>query len=215
MNELNQELDNLVWVERFKPNNLDECILPKRIKDQFQQMVDSGNIQNYAAIGSAGSGKTSSAVAMCKQLGLEHIIINMSSESGIDTVRSKIVNFASGVSFSSRYKVIIMDECLEENEKVRVGTLDNWKGIPLKDLQFGIDYPIVSFNMETKCFENDNGRLISDKIDDIYEVELKDGSKILLNDKHPFIVEDINGNIIEKTISDGLAVGDKIVKILG
>ena len=118
MNELNQELDNLVWVERFKPNNLDECILPKRIKDQFQQMIDSGNIQNYAAIGSAGSGKTSSAVAMCKQLGLEHIIINMSSESGIDTVRSKIVNFASGVSFSSRYKVIIMDECLEENEKV-------------------------------------------------------------------------------------------------
>lgn len=110
MNELNQELDNLVWVERFKPNNLDECILPKRIKDQFQQMVDSGNIQNYAAIGSAGSGKTSSAVAMCKQLGLEYIIINMSSENGIDTVRSKIVNFASGVSFSSRYKVIIMDE---------------------------------------------------------------------------------------------------------
>ena len=110
MNELNQELDNLVWVERFKPNNLDECILPKRIKDQFQQMIDSGNIQNYAAIGSPGSGKTSSAVAMCKQLGLEYIIINMSSENGIDTVRSKIVNFASGVSFSSRYKVIIMDE---------------------------------------------------------------------------------------------------------
>ena len=110
MNELNQELDNLVWVERFKPNNLDECILPKRIKDQFQQMVDSGNIQNYAAIGSAGSGKTSSAVAMCKQLGLEYIIINMSSENGIDTVRSKIVNFASGVSFFSIYKVIFIDE---------------------------------------------------------------------------------------------------------
>lgn len=107
---LNENVDNFVWVERFKPKNLDECILPQRIKQQFEKMIESGNIQNYAAVGSPGSGKTSSARAMCEQLGLEYLIINMSNESGIDTVRSKIVNFASGISFKSDYKVIILDE---------------------------------------------------------------------------------------------------------
>lgn len=107
---LDQTLENLVWVERFKPKCIEECILPKRIKDQLSKMIDSGNIQNYSAVGSPGSGKTSSAKAMCEQLGLEYITINMSNESGIDTVRTKISNFASSVSFKSDYKVIIMDE---------------------------------------------------------------------------------------------------------
>lgn len=103
-------MNELTWVEEFRPHNIDDCILPNRIKTSFKKMIDTGNIQNYAAVGNAGSGKTSSARALCEQLNLDYIVINMSNESGIDTVRNKIVSFASTMSFSSDYKVIIMDE---------------------------------------------------------------------------------------------------------
>lgn len=102
--------NELIWVESFRPRTLDECILPERIKSSFRKMIETNNIQNYAAVGNAGSGKTSSARALCEQLNIEYIIINMSNESGIDTVRNKIVNFASSMSFTSSYKVIILDE---------------------------------------------------------------------------------------------------------
>lgn len=103
-------MSNAIWVEDFRPHTVEECILPERIKSQFRKMLESGNVQNYAAIGNAGAGKTSSARALCEELGLEYTIINMSNESGIDTVRTKIVQFASSLSFRSAYKVIILDE---------------------------------------------------------------------------------------------------------
>ncbi len=102
--------NELIWVESFRPRSLNECILPERIKSSFRKMIETNNIQNYAAVGNAGSGKTSSARALCEQLNIEYIVINMSNESGIDTVRTKIVNFASSMSFTSTYKVIILDE---------------------------------------------------------------------------------------------------------
>ena len=203
----------LVWVEDYRPHTLDDCILPERILGQFRKMVEDNNIQSYSAIGTQGCGKTSSIRAMCDQLNIDYIIINMSAENGIDVVRNKILNFASSVSFTSDYKVIILDECLSEEEAVRIGTVDNWKGIKLKDLEWNVDYPIVSFNMETQTFENDVGRLISDKEDDLYEVTLEDGSVVILNSKHPFIVKTSDGRIIEKTIEDGLDVDDLIVKM--
>lgn len=103
-------MSSSIWVEDFRPRKIDECILPERIKSQLRKMVEDKNVQNYSAIGSAGSGKTSSARALCEELNLEYMIINMSNESGIDTVRTKVVNFASSMSFRSDYKVIILDE---------------------------------------------------------------------------------------------------------
>lgn len=103
-------MSSSIWVEDFRPHKIDECILPERIKSQLRKMVEDKNVQNYSAIGSAGSGKTSSARALCEELNLEYMIINMSNESGIDTVRTKVVNFASSMSFRSDYKVIILDE---------------------------------------------------------------------------------------------------------
>ena len=103
-------MSSSIWVEDFRPRKVEDCILPERIKAQFRKMIEDNNVQNYSAIGSAGSGKTSSARALCEELNLEYMIINMSNESGIDTVRTKVVNFASSLSFRSNYKVIILDE---------------------------------------------------------------------------------------------------------
>lgn len=101
---------NLIWVEDYRPKVVEDCILPERIKNIFRNMVIEKNIQNYSAVGLPGSGKTSSARALCEELGIDYLIINMSKEGGIDTVRNKIVNYASSLSFTSDYKVIILDE---------------------------------------------------------------------------------------------------------
>lgn len=103
-------MSDLLWTEDFRPRNIDQCILPERIKSKFYEMISSNQIQNYSAVGSPGSGKTSSARALCEHLNIDYLQINMSVESGIDTVRNKIISYASTMSFSSPYKVIILDE---------------------------------------------------------------------------------------------------------
>lgn len=212
-------MSELLWIEKYRPRTIEDCILPERIKNSLRKMTNGGEIQNYSAVGLQGSGKTSSARALCDQLGVDYMMINMSAESGIDTVRTKIINYASTMpSFNSNvnYKTIILDECLEENEKVRIGTVDNWKGIPLKDLQHGVVYPVVSFNMDNGLFENDSGSIISDKEDTVYELTFSSGRVVKVNGKHPFIVlEDhsyqadngdyiYNHKYVEKSIEDGL-----------
>jgi DNA polymerase III delta prime subunit len=102
--------DQFLWVERYRPRKLDECILPADQKKVFQDMVEKDEIQNMLLCGSAGVGKTTIARALCEELGTDYIIINGSEESGIDVLRTKIKQFASTVSFSGKTKVVILDE---------------------------------------------------------------------------------------------------------
>lgn len=102
--------DQFLWVERYRPRKLDDCILPVDQKKVFQDMVEKDEIQNMLLCGSAGVGKTTIARALCEELGTDYIIINGSEESGIDVLRTKIKQFASTVSFSGKTKVVILDE---------------------------------------------------------------------------------------------------------
>lgn len=99
-----------LWVERYRPTSIEECILPKRIKAQFKDIVDGKHIPNLLLSGGAGVGKTTIARALCQQLNVDWIIINCSEETGIDVLRNKIKDFASTVSFSDNGKCIILDE---------------------------------------------------------------------------------------------------------
>jgi DNA polymerase III delta prime subunit len=99
-----------LWVEKYRPQTIEDCILPVSLKKTFQQIVDSGEMHNMLLSGSAGLGKTTVARALCNQLNLDYIIINASEESGIDVLRSKIKQFASSVSLSGGIKVVILDE---------------------------------------------------------------------------------------------------------
>jgi replication-associated recombination protein RarA len=94
--------DQFLWVEKYRPRKLDECILPVDQKKVFQDMVEKDEIQNMLLCGSAGVGKTTIARALCEELGTDYIIINGSEESGIDVLRTKIKQFASTVSFSGK-----------------------------------------------------------------------------------------------------------------
>lgn len=101
--------DMKLWVETYRPHSVKECILPKRLKDHFQALVDKKTLENMTLVGSAGVGKTSVARAMCEEMGIDYLVINASSE-GIDMVRTKLVQFASTVSFSGGIKCVILDE---------------------------------------------------------------------------------------------------------
>jgi DNA polymerase III delta prime subunit len=102
--------EQLLWVEKYRPRKISDCILPETIKTTFQEYVNRKEIPNLLLAGSAGVGKTTVAKALCEEVGCDYIVINGSDESGIDTFRNKIKNYASSMSLSGGRKVIIIDE---------------------------------------------------------------------------------------------------------
>ena len=102
--------NEFLWVEKYRPSYVADTILPTELKNTFQKIVDGGEIPNMLFSGSAGTGKTTIARAICDELGLDCIVINGSEEGSIDTLRGKIKQFASSVSLSGGYKVVILDE---------------------------------------------------------------------------------------------------------
>ena len=105
--------DEFLWVEKYRPKTIEECILPEQTKKTFLDFLDKGEIPNMLLSGPAGCGKTTVAKALCNQLGVDVYVINGSDEGRfLDTVRNNAKNFASTVSLTSesKHKVIIIDE---------------------------------------------------------------------------------------------------------
>ena len=105
--------DEFLWVEKYRPKTIEECILPKQTKKTFLDFLDKGEVPNLLLAGPAGCGKTTVAKALCNQLGVDVYVINGSDEGRfLDTVRNNAKNFASTVSLTSesKHKVIIIDE---------------------------------------------------------------------------------------------------------
>lgn len=205
-----------LWSQKYRPQTIADCVLPVEIKKQFLGMVESKTIPNMLLSSTTpGIGKTTTALALCRELDADVFFFNASLHSGIDMLRNEITNFCSSVSMSGNRKVIIGDEadnlnCLSEHEFIRLGTLQSSSLVQLKDLQFGMKYPCVSFNMKSGQFEDDTLELISESEKELFEVVLEDGSKIILTSDHPFIIK-MNEECIEKTIDGGLNVGDDVV----
>ena len=103
-------MDTFLWVEKYRPKTVDECILPTELKKTFSEFVKDKHIPNLILSGSAGTGKTTIAKAMVEEIGSTWMLINGSEESGIDVLRTKIKNFASTVSLEGGRKYIILDE---------------------------------------------------------------------------------------------------------
>jgi DNA polymerase III delta prime subunit len=99
-----------LWVERYRPQKIEDCILPQAIKNQFTNILKTEHIPNMILSGGAGTGKTTVAKAVCSEMKVDWIVINCSDETGIDTLRTKIKDFASTVSFSDSGKCVILDE---------------------------------------------------------------------------------------------------------
>ena len=101
---------DFLWVEKYRPKTVDECILPDDLKNTFQQFVNQNNVPNLLLSGGPGVGKTTIAKAMLEELKCDYIVVNGSMNGNIDTLRYEIRNFASAVSFSGGRKYVILDE---------------------------------------------------------------------------------------------------------
>ena len=101
---------DFLWVEKYRPTKIQDCILDESLKQTFLKIVKNGELPNMLLTGSAGLGKTTVARALCNELGLDYILINGSEEGNIDTLRTKIKQFASSVSLQGGIKVVILDE---------------------------------------------------------------------------------------------------------
>ena len=143
-------MSDFIWVEKYRPQQIDECILPDHIKKTFQDFVDQGEIPNMLLSGPPGIGKTTVAKALCKQLGVDYYVINGSDEGRfLDTVRNNAKNFASTVSLTSqsKHKVIIIDEADNTTSDVQLllrASIEEFSG----NCRF-----IFTFNYKNKIIE--------------------------------------------------------------
>lgn len=103
--------EQMLWVEKYRPHKVEDCILPENLKTTFQEYVNRKEIPNLLLAGSAGVGKTTIAKALCEEVGCDYIVINGSDEGRlIETFRTKIKNYASSMSLAGGRKVVIIDE---------------------------------------------------------------------------------------------------------
>jgi DNA polymerase III delta prime subunit len=102
--------NQFLFVEKYRPRTIEDTILPAATKAMVRGYIEQGRIPNLLFHGSAGTGKTTLARAMCEEVGADYIIINASSENSVDVLRTKVTQFASTTSFSESRKVIILDE---------------------------------------------------------------------------------------------------------
>lgn len=101
---------SFLWVERWRPKTIENCIIPQDVKHQITEFVASGQIPHLLLSGTAGTGKTTLGRAIVDALGADLLFMNFSNENGVDTIRNKIVQFASTASFEGNLKIIIGDE---------------------------------------------------------------------------------------------------------
>jgi DNA polymerase III delta prime subunit len=103
--------EQFLWVEKYRPQKIDDCILPESLKKTFKDYVAQGELPHFLLCGTAGVGKTTIAKALCNEIGAEYVILNGSDTGGhIDTLRTTIKGFATSVSLTDAKKVIILDE---------------------------------------------------------------------------------------------------------
>jgi replication factor C small subunit len=154
--ELSQDLRDIVWVEKYRPQTIEDCILPEALKETFRGFVKKGNLPNLLLHGGPGIGKTTVARAMLRELDSDYIVVNGSLNGNIDTLRNEIKDFASSVSlFKAGRKYVILDEADYLNANSVQPALRNFMEEYSKNCGF-----ILTCNYKNRIIEPLHSRLV-------------------------------------------------------
>ena len=206
-----------IWLEKYRPQRLSELAGQEAIVERLQQYVDSDDLPNMLFAGPAGIGKTTSSIAIARELygegWEEHFLeLNASDERGIDVIRDRVKSFARTSFGGANYRIIFLDEadalCVPPGTEVVAGYPSSPEVKPIEDVATDGE-PMPSVDFETNEIQSDKGKLVDSGIADFFEVELNDGRTMLASPSHPFFVVGDDGRLVEKKLRE-LTPGDEI-----
>ena len=207
-----------VWIEKYRPQALEDVYGHEQIVSRLRSYIDQNDLPHLLFSGPAGIGKTTSAVAIAKEIYGEEwrsnfLELNASDQRGIDVVRDRIKKFArQSYNPNHEHTIIFLDEadslCLPPGTEVVTGYPSSPEVKPIEDVATDGE-PIPSVDFETNEIRSDSGRLVDSGVADFFEVELEDGRTIQASPTHPFFVVGEEDELIETELRD-LSPGDEI-----
>lgn len=186
------ELTHSLWVEKYRPTTLDNYIGNENLRTKLEQFISTQDIPHLLFYGTAGTGKTTAAKILVNNIDCDYLFVNASDERGIDTIREKIRGFAVTTGFKD-LKIIVLDECLEENTLVHILRKGETVLTPVKDVDPSNDL-VKSWNVKKNKVEWRPFEKMDKGIQDVYEIELSNGETVVCTGTHKWYVE-YNGEL--------------------
>ena len=185
--------ENTLWVERYRPRSLDDYVGNDFLKEKIKQYITNSDIPHLLFWGKQGTGKTSIAKIIVNSINCDYMMINASDENQVEVIRNKIKGFASTVGFKP-LKVIILDECLDENTLVTVLRKGEEVKLPIKDLDEHNDL-VKSWNVKKQQIQWRPFSHWDKGEQDVFEIEFGNGEVIVCTEDHKWYVEDKNKEV--------------------
>jgi len=206
-----------IWIEKYRPQALDEVVGHDDITERLRQYIYQQDLPHLLFAGPAGTGKTTSALAVAKEVygddWRENFLeLNASDQRGIDVVRERIKSFARASFGGYDHRIIFLDEadalCVPPGTEVVTGYPSSPEVKPIEEVAADGE-PIPSVDFETNEIRSDKGKLVDSGIADFFEIEFEDGRTVLASLSHPFFVVGEDGRLVEKELQE-LRPGDEI-----
>jgi DNA polymerase III delta prime subunit len=181
-------IDHGIWTEKYRPSTLETYIGNEIVRTKLQEYIEKQDIPNLLFHGTPGTGKTSAAKILIKNIDCDYMFINASDERGIDTIRDKVKGFASTIGFKP-LKIVALDECLDENTLVHVLKEGAPQLIPIKEVD-PVNDLVKSWNIKKNVIQWRPFEKIDKGEQEVYEVTLENDEIIVCTGTHKWYVMD-------------------------